>query len=128
LGSKNYQMDLQKNIKKVIIAIWILFILCCIGFYIQDPSRFTPKNIADTLSNYSGPLLLIYLVISVIRGFSLLPSTPFVIAGTFLFKEQPVLVFWISITRENRKSPLCTQSQIWLPIHYFLVFLPFCTY
>ena len=34
---------------------------------------------------------------SALRGFTLLPSTPLVIAGTILFPEQPFLVLFVSM-------------------------------
>jgi len=40
---------------------------------------------------------LIYALISLIRGFFLLPMTPFVIGGAVLFPDQPVAVIVISM-------------------------------
>lgn len=99
-------MDINQIIKKVILSLWIGLILCCIGMYIYDPSLFTAKNIARFISEYDQQIILIYLLVSIIRGFSLLPSTPFVIAGTILFSNQPHLVFWISIIGITLSSSL----------------------
>lgn len=109
-------MNANQIIKKTIISIWIVFIICCLGLYVYDPSAFKPENIADTLRQYNQQMILLYMLVSIIRGFSLLPSTPFVIAGTFLFSEQPDLVFWISIAGITLSSTL---------IYFFSDFLGF---
>ena len=86
-----------KIISYFIVAVWILVIVGGIAAYISDPSRFAPENIAAFLNEFQGPIWLIYLFLSAVRGFTLLPSTPLVIAGTLLFPEQPWTVLAISI-------------------------------
>ncbi len=44
-----------------------------------------------------GQVWIAYLLFSALRGLTLLPSTPLVIAGTLLFPEQPFLVLVVSI-------------------------------
>ena len=99
-------MKISQFIKKIIIGLWLVFILSCLVAYICNPAWFSPKNIAKFLSNYQGQVLLIYLFVSIIRGFSLLPSTPFVIAGTLLFPSEPGIVFWVSILGITLSSSL----------------------
>lgn len=72
--------------------------MVCIGTYIYDPSRFTAENIAEFLGRFSGVIWLIYLGFSIVRGITLLPSTPLVLAGTLLFPEQPFAVLAVSMT------------------------------
>lgn len=61
------------------------------------PELFTPDGIAAFLAKFQNEALSIYLAVSVIRGFTLLPSTPFVIAGTLAFPASPWIVLAISI-------------------------------
>jgi uncharacterized membrane protein YdjX (TVP38/TMEM64 family) len=109
-------MSTSQFIKKTIIGLWFVFILSCLIAYVYDPAWFSPKNIADFLSNYQGQVLLLYLLVSIIRGFSLLPSTPFVIAGTLLFPDKSWIVFWVSILGITTSSSL---------IYFFSDFLGF---
>ena len=83
--------------RKIAITIWLFIILGGIVAYFVWPDPFTPTNIAALLEKFRGEALLIYAVVSVLRGFTLLPSTPLVIAGTLLFPAQPWLVLAISI-------------------------------
>jgi uncharacterized membrane protein YdjX (TVP38/TMEM64 family) len=74
-----------------------LIILSGIVSYLVWPDFFTPKNIAALLEKFQGEALLIYLGISIVRGLTLLPSTPLIIAGTLLFPQQPWVVLGVSI-------------------------------
>jgi len=84
-------------IRKVAIGIWVCIIVSCIGSYFAWPEFFTPESIAALLTKFQGEALLIYLLLSVLRGFSLLPSTPLVFAGMLMFPTQPWLVLAVSI-------------------------------
>ncbi len=109
-------MNIGTLSKRIIISLWIAFIVVCLGAYVYNPTWFTPSSIADFLGRYGDQIIILYFVISIIRGFSLLPSTPFVIAGTLLFQDQPALVFWISIIGITLSSTL---------IYYFSDYLGF---
>lgn len=49
------------------------------------------------MSRFGGTVWLIYIIFSTFRGFTLLPSTPLVIAGTILFPDHPWIVLAISV-------------------------------
>ena len=83
--------------RKFAIAVWVLIIVAGVVFYIASPEVFTPDSIATLLARFQNEALILYLVISVLRGFTLLPGTPLVIAGTLLFPTQPWLVLAISL-------------------------------
>lgn len=84
-------------IRKISIAIWLSIALGGVVAFSVWPQTFTPDSIAALLTKFQSEALLIYLLISILRGFTLLPSTPFVIAGTLLFPRQPWLVFGVSL-------------------------------
>jgi len=88
---------LSPVIRKIAIAIWVCIILAGIISYFAWPDVFTPRNIADLLLRFQSEALLLYLLISVVRGLTLLPSTPLIIAGTLLFPQQPWVVLTVSI-------------------------------
>jgi len=79
------------------IIIWAaLIILAVLSFFIW-PERFTPAGIASLLAEFRNAALLIYFFLSVVRGFTLLPSTPLVIAGALAFPTAPWTVLAVSI-------------------------------
>ncbi len=85
------------TIRLVFIASWLAAILFCLTAYLLDPGAFSPQNIASYLSRFHGEIWFVYILISAFRGFTLLPSTPLVIAGTILFPDQPFAVLTVSI-------------------------------
>jgi len=82
----------------IVLVLWAAIILACVGSYIADPSKFSAENIAEFLRRFSGLIWLIYLAFSIVRGITLLPSTPLVIAGTILFPAEPFSVLFVSMT------------------------------
>ena len=85
-------------IRTIVLVLWAAIVLVCLGSYIYDPAKFSAENIAEFLGRFSGLIWLIYLGFSVVRGITLLPSTPLVIAGTLLFPDQPFAVLAVSMT------------------------------
>ena len=80
------------------IMIWAAVLILSIGSYLYNPRGFTAEGIAAFFERFETGILLAYAAFSILRGFTLLPSTPLVIAGTLLFPQQPWLVLFISIT------------------------------
>jgi uncharacterized membrane protein YdjX (TVP38/TMEM64 family) len=79
------------------IVIWVGVIVVGLSAYIIHPDAFTPESIALFLSRFQGEIWAVYVLISTLRGFTLLPSTPLVIAGTILFPAQPLAVLAVSL-------------------------------
>ena len=88
---------LIKLIRWFCIAVWGFIVLSSLAYYLSDPSKFSAANISETILSLGHGALLSYLVLSLLRGFTLLPSTPLVLAGTLLFPGQPILVLAISV-------------------------------
>ncbi|HVF46815.1 MAG TPA: VTT domain-containing protein [Pyrinomonadaceae bacterium] len=81
----------------LIVGIWLSVIVAGVTASFAYPQALTPQGIAGFLTRFQGQIWLVYLAISVLRGFTLLPSTPLVIAGTLLFPGQPWSVLGVSI-------------------------------
>ncbi len=79
------------------IAAWGLIVIVCLTLYLIYPNKFTPQELAVALREFQGSIWLGYLAMSAIRGLTLLPSTPLVIAGTLIFPDQLVAVFAVSM-------------------------------
>lgn len=106
-------------IRTIVLVLWAAVVLVCVGTYIYDPSKFTAENIAEFLLRFSGLIWLIYLGFSIVRGITLLPSTPLVLAGTLLFPEQPFAVLFVSMTGILLSSTM---------IYFFSEYLGFSEY
>lgn len=83
--------------KKIIFAIWIAVALSAIALYLIFPEWFTADKIKQLLERSHNHILLVYLLVSLLRGVFFIPSTPFVIAGAMLFPQIPFTVFLISL-------------------------------
>lgn len=68
-----------------------------IVLYFLFPNEFTAKGIKEFIAQFNTTAIVVYLLISLIRGFFLIPSTPFVLAGALLFPNNLWLVFIISM-------------------------------
>jgi uncharacterized membrane protein YdjX (TVP38/TMEM64 family) len=87
----------RSRTKKVVLAIWIALIVTAIVLYLLFPNEFTAKGIKEFIAQFNTIAIVVYLLISLIRGLFLIPNTPFVLAGALLFPNNLLLVFIISI-------------------------------
>ncbi len=84
-------------LRKVCLTIWITALAAGLIAYLLAPHLFTPGNIAEALRGFEGRIWIVYIAMSMLRGFTLLPSTPLVLAGTLLFPERALAVFVVSL-------------------------------
>src|SRR6185369_8632377 len=68
--------------KRICVLIWLATPIICLTIYLYDPHSFATESIVAFLRRFENEILILYIVISIARGFTLLPSTPLVIAGT----------------------------------------------
>ena len=76
---------------------WVLLIALAAGAFAFHPDKFTSGSIAAFLREFETAALAVFLIFSVLRGFTLLPSTPLVLSGTLLFPHQPWAVLAVSL-------------------------------
>lgn len=86
-----------KTGKRIFYLLWILFIVFLIVVYIQNPAVATPEYLKEFIQSYGDEMMLVYIILTLVRGFFLIPSTPFVICGALLFPDQLFLVLVISM-------------------------------
>lgn len=86
-----------KKGKRIIYILWALIVLSFIIVSIIYPKIITPEYLVDFIKKFNTEMLLIYTLFTLIRGFFLIPSTPFVLLGILLFPEKPLLVLTISM-------------------------------
>ena len=90
-------LRLSSIARKACLGLWLVVIVTGIAAYVIDPSLFSAENIAAFLNRFEGQIWVLYFVMSALRGLTLLPSTPLVIAGTLLFPDQPLAVLAVSL-------------------------------
>lgn len=86
-----------KKGKILIYTIWVALLIGLVIAYVLNPEIITAKYLVAFVQEFLGEMLLIYTILTLIRGFFLIPSTPFVIGGGLLFPDQLLLVLLISI-------------------------------
>lgn len=72
--------------------LWLALITTSLSLYFFHPELFAPQNIRQFFSDNLVGGLLIYFIISTLRGLTLIPSTPILLAGILVF---PPLPLWI---------------------------------
>jgi uncharacterized membrane protein YdjX (TVP38/TMEM64 family) len=81
----------------MMISLWAAIVVSAMAIYLADPAGFTARSIADFIATFETTAWVVFLSMSMLRGFTLLPSTPLVLAGTLLFPSQPLGVLGISL-------------------------------
>jgi uncharacterized membrane protein YdjX (TVP38/TMEM64 family) len=81
----------------IVLGVWAAVIITALVSYFAAPERFDAASIAGFIKSFETAIWLVYLVTSALRGFTLLPSTPLVLAGMFLYPDEPLLVLAISL-------------------------------
>ena len=91
-------MKLVVKIARVaLLAAWAALIGVSLYFYFSDPTAFSAANIAEFIRRFQSEIWLVYFAMSALRGLTLLPSTPLVLAGAMAFPDQPIAVLATSL-------------------------------
>jgi uncharacterized membrane protein YdjX (TVP38/TMEM64 family) len=88
-------------------------------YYVFHPADFTAANISAFIASFETEIWLVYFLMSALRGFTLLPSTPLILAGVITFPSQPIAVFAVSLAGIALSSTM---------IYYFSELLGFHEY
>ena len=88
--------DVMMN-KKIGRFLWLSAIIFAVFLYLKYPEYFRAEGLASYVKRYQEQAMLVYFMLSMLRGFFLIPSTPFVLAGVLIFPHNPFLVFVISM-------------------------------
>lgn len=83
--------------KKVFYIFWGLLIVYLLLLYLLNPEIVTPHYVITFMQSFGGEVMIVYIVLTLIRGFFLIPSTPFVLTGGMLFSDELFLVLAISM-------------------------------
>jgi uncharacterized membrane protein YdjX (TVP38/TMEM64 family) len=119
VGNRSALAKASSVVRRGCLAVWLVVILASVGSYMVYPQSFTAGNISAFLLRFQGEIWLVYFAMSALRGFTLLPSTPLVIAGTVLFPSQKIFVLIVSIVGISLSSSM---------IYFFSEYLGFNEY
>lgn len=97
LNSPKPITTMLKSFKIIFYIFWSTAVLALVIFYFVRPDLMTVEALSDFISSYESEMLLIYVILTLVRGLFLIPSTPFVLAGVVLFPEHPVFMIIISM-------------------------------
>ena len=80
------------RIRQIALGLWVSLIVTLTVLYAVNPEWRTAETWAAVLQRSGQPVLLGYLVLSVVRPLTLVPSTVLIVVGTLLFPAQPWFV------------------------------------
>jgi len=88
----NHKLEKFETINFFGLYLWLLVIGVCLSLYFFRPDLFEPQRIRGFFNANLVPGLCIYFVVSTLRGFTLIPSTPIVLAGILVFPPLPLFL------------------------------------
>lgn len=80
------------RIRLIALVVWAASVVALSVLYVLRPELLDPERVAGVLRGSGQPVLLGYVVLNVVRAFTLVPATVLVVAGTLLFPERPWFV------------------------------------
>jgi len=84
--------DKFENVGSFGLYLWLALIVACLSFYIMRPELFEPAQIRQFFSSNLLSGLTVYFIISTLRGLTLIPAAPFVLAVTLVFPPLPLFL------------------------------------
>ena len=89
---KEENLFITANVEKKVFYIWLLLITCILSFYFVYQDFFDPQNLKQFFSDNIYISLTIYFILGALRGFTLLPSTPMVLAWALVLPLLPLFI------------------------------------
>ena len=87
------------RIRLIALVFWLALAAVLSVLYALRPELLEPERIVATLRGSGQSVLLGYVLLSMVRAFTLVPSTVFIIVGTLLFPDRPWFVMISSLER-----------------------------
>ena len=85
------------RIRLVAFVLWVLLAVSLSVLYLARPDLLDPEHLVGILRGSGQPVLLGYVALSIVRAFTVVPSTVLIIVGTLLFPGRPVFVMVSSL-------------------------------
>ena len=85
------------RIRLIALVLWVALMLALSVLYTVNPALLDPERMVEMLRRSGQSVLLGYIVLSVVRAFTLVPSTVLVLVGMLLFPDRPWFVMISSL-------------------------------
>ena len=86
------------RIRRIALGLWVSLVAGLTALYALHPELMRPEVLVEMLRGSGQPVLLAYVVLSVVRAFTLIPSTVLILVGMLLFPDRPGFVMVSSLT------------------------------
>ena len=83
---------MTKKTKKIFFYAWLLGLIVILSFYGLNPDFFAAENLKLIFTSHLALALLIYFILGVVRGLTLVPLTPLLLAGILVFPPGPLFL------------------------------------
>ncbi len=83
--------------RRGLVAVWLLVVVLAGSAWALDPDRYGPGAFRLFLETHRDVAFGAFAIPTLLRGFFLLHSTPFVLTGALLFPDHPFAVFGTSM-------------------------------
>ena len=84
-------------VRQIALGVWLVGTIGLSILYATRQELINPINLVVLLRQAGTWVLLGYVVVSISRPVTLVPSTVLIVVGTLLFPDRPVLVFVVSL-------------------------------
>ncbi len=84
-------------VRRIALGVWLVVTIGLSILYATRPELINPVNLVDFLRQAGTWVLLGYMVVSILRPVTLVPSTVLIVVGTLLFPDRYNLVFVVSL-------------------------------
>ncbi|PID48662.1 MAG: TVP38/TMEM64 family protein [Proteobacteria bacterium] len=82
----------NKDVQRLTLMVWLALVSTFLGLYFFKPELFHANNLKLLFSENLVESLLIYFLIGTLRGFTLVPLTPLLLAGALVLPAWPLYV------------------------------------
>ena len=87
----------MSRIRRIALGVWVALMLTLTAFYVVSPELLRPETLVEALRRSGQPVLAVYVLLCVVRAFTLIPSTVLIIVGALLFPDRPWFVMVSSL-------------------------------
>tara|TARA_B100001146_G_scaffold6052_1_gene5341 strand:+ start:1788 stop:2345 length:558 start_codon:yes stop_codon:yes gene_type:complete len=83
--------------RRIALGVWLMATTGLSILYVMRPELINPVNLVALLRQTGTLVLFGYIVVSILRPVTLVPSTVLIVVGTLLFPDRSGLVFVVSL-------------------------------
>ncbi|MFP6572172.1 MAG: hypothetical protein VB674_06120, partial [Vicinamibacterales bacterium] len=83
--------------RRIALGVWLMATTGLSILYVMRPELINPVNLVALLRQTGTLVLFGYIVVSILRPVTMVPSTVLIVVGMLLFPDRYILVFVISV-------------------------------